>query len=217
METAIVAMTDHGHTYDYPPAVRLQINDQNLAEYGAPPTSSMKGIFKSRVCSMSSAYSGAMPAIHHGAALAAEHADHHDASHSPCGTKAGAAQRSERNRRSFIDRHCHGGEGEDPARTVYGVPAEKIEVIPHGIPDFPFVEPDAAKARLGFDHKPIILTFGLLSPNKGIEVMIDAMPSILKRVPMRFMSCWARPIRTSFGVKARPTARAWLLARVRSG
>ena len=60
------------------------------------------------------------------------------------------------------------------------VPAEKIEVIPHGIPDSAFVEPDAAKAKLGFGGRAVILTFGLLSPNKGIEVMIDAMPSILK-------------------------------------
>src|SRR5208282_1917726 len=66
-------------------------------------------------------------------------------------------------------------------RTVYRVPAEKIEVIPHGIPDFAFVEPEKAKAEFGFSGKPVILTFGLLSPNKGIEVMIDAMPSILKR------------------------------------
>jgi glycosyltransferase involved in cell wall biosynthesis len=64
--------------------------------------------------------------------------------------------------------------------TVYDVPVEKIEVIPHGIPDFPFVEPDLAKVKLGFTAKPVILTFGLLSPNKGIEVVIDAMPLILK-------------------------------------
>ncbi len=68
-------------------------------------------------------------------------------------------------------------------RSVYDAPANKIEVIPHGIPDVPFTEPGAAKARLGFSRKSVILTFGLLSPNKGIEVMIDAMPSILKRQP----------------------------------
>ena len=73
--------------------------------------------------------------------------------------------------------------GRELLRTVYRVPAEKIEVIPHGIPDFPFVEPDQAKAKLGFGGRAVILTFGLLSPNKGIEVMIDAMPSILKSRP----------------------------------
>ena len=68
-------------------------------------------------------------------------------------------------------------------RTVYNVPAEKIEVVPHGIPDFPFIEPGPAKTKLGFAGKPVILTFGLLSPNKGIEVVIDAMPLILESRP----------------------------------
>jgi hypothetical protein len=63
---------------------------------------------------------------------------------------------------------------------VYGGNADKIDVIPHGIPDFPFVEPDAAKATLGLSGKTVVLTFGLLSPNKGIEVMIDAMPAVLE-------------------------------------
>ena len=73
--------------------------------------------------------------------------------------------------------------GRELLRSVYQVPDEKIEVIPHGIPDFAFVEPDAAKAKLGFSDRAVILTFGLLSPNKGIEVMIDAMPAILKSRP----------------------------------
>src|ERR1700716_353893 len=70
--------------------------------------------------------------------------------------------------------------GRELLRSVYQVPDDKIEVIAHGIPDAAFVEPEAAKARLGFSGRSVILTFGLLSPNKGIEVMIDAMPSILK-------------------------------------
>ena len=73
--------------------------------------------------------------------------------------------------------------GRDLLRAVYQVPAEKIELIPHGIPDYPFVEPDHAKRLLGFAGKAVILTFGLISPNKGIEVMIDAMPAILKSCP----------------------------------
>ncbi|WP_439953344.1 hypothetical protein, partial [Escherichia coli] len=68
-------------------------------------------------------------------------------------------------------------------RSVYRVPEDKIELIAHGVPDFPFVGPDAAKARLGFSGRSVILTFGLLSPSKGIEIMIDAMPAILKRRP----------------------------------
>jgi len=66
---------------------------------------------------------------------------------------------------------------------VYRVPAEKIELIAHGTPDVPFVEPEQAKAKLGFSNRTVILTFGLLSPSKGIEFMIDAMPSILNSCP----------------------------------
>jgi hypothetical protein len=73
--------------------------------------------------------------------------------------------------------------GRELLRTVYQIAEEKIEVIPHGIPDFAFVEPDNAKHKLGFADRSVILTFGLLSPNKGIEYMIDAMPSVLSACP----------------------------------
>ena len=73
--------------------------------------------------------------------------------------------------------------GHELLRSVHDVPARKIEVIPHGIPDFPFLETHHAKAKFGFGGKTIILTFGLLSPNKGIEIMLDAMPGIIKSCP----------------------------------
>ena len=73
--------------------------------------------------------------------------------------------------------------GREILRSVYDVPDYKIERIPHGIPDFPFLEPDDAKTKLGFSGKTIILTFGLLSHNKGIENVIDAMPGIIKSCP----------------------------------
>lgn len=66
---------------------------------------------------------------------------------------------------------------------TYGADPDKIVVIAHGIPDMPLVTPDRAKAALGFDGRDVILTFGLLSPNKGIETMIAAMPAILAQVP----------------------------------
>ena len=99
--------------------------------------------------------------------------------------------------------------GRELLRNVYRVPDDKIEVIAHGIPDFPFVEPDAAKAKLGFSNRSVILTFGLLSPSKGIEVMIDAMPSILQTARRtRSMSCSARRIPIWFATRAKPIARA---------
>jgi len=66
---------------------------------------------------------------------------------------------------------------------VYGLQRDKIAFVPHGIPDVPFAAPDAAKAARGFAGRKVVLTFGLLSANKGIETMIDAMPKLLERCP----------------------------------
>ena len=62
---------------------------------------------------------------------------------------------------------------------VFRVPAEKIDLIPHGIPDLPFEQPDMYKKRFSCQGKSVLLTFGLLSPNKGFESVIQAMPRIL--------------------------------------
>jgi glycosyltransferase involved in cell wall biosynthesis len=64
---------------------------------------------------------------------------------------------------------------------VFGVPGEKIDLIPHGIPNLPFVEPDVYKDSLSLGGKSVLLTFGLLSPNKGFESVIQALPRILSR------------------------------------
>jgi glycosyltransferase involved in cell wall biosynthesis len=64
-------------------------------------------------------------------------------------------------------------------REVFRVPAEKIDLIPHGIPDLPFEQPDLYKNRFSCQGKSVLLTFGLLSLNKGFESVIQAMPEIL--------------------------------------
>jgi len=66
---------------------------------------------------------------------------------------------------------------------VYGVSENKITIIPHGIPDVPFVDPNYYKDQFGVEGHKVLLTFGLLSPGKGIEYMIDAMPGIIKKHP----------------------------------
>src|SRR4029079_5298519 len=73
--------------------------------------------------------------------------------------------------------------GSDFLREIYGVATEKIDVIPHGIPDVPFVDPNFFKDQFGVEGKTVLLTFGLLSPNKGIEYAIEALPQILERHP----------------------------------
>jgi glycosyltransferase involved in cell wall biosynthesis len=65
----------------------------------------------------------------------------------------------------------------------YQTPSSKIDVIPHGIPDVPFVAPDDYKNQFGVCGKKVLLTFGLLSPNKGIQHVLHALPDVLAEFP----------------------------------
>jgi hypothetical protein len=66
---------------------------------------------------------------------------------------------------------------------VYRAPANKIDLIPHGIPDMPFADPNFFKDEFAVAGKQVLLTFGLLSPNKGIEYALRALPDILREFP----------------------------------
>ncbi len=64
---------------------------------------------------------------------------------------------------------------------IFKVPGSKIDMVPHGVPDLPFLDPNFYKDRFGVEGKAVLLTFGLLSPNKGIENVIEALPQILSK------------------------------------
>jgi glycosyltransferase involved in cell wall biosynthesis len=64
---------------------------------------------------------------------------------------------------------------------IFKVPGSKIDMVPHGVPDLPFLDPNFYKDRFGVEGKAVLLTFGLLSPNKGIENVIQALPDILSK------------------------------------
>jgi glycosyltransferase involved in cell wall biosynthesis len=66
---------------------------------------------------------------------------------------------------------------------VYQAPPAKIDLIPHGIPDMPLADPNSFKDQFGVEGKVVLLTFGLLSPNKGIEQVLNALPHILVEFP----------------------------------
>lgn len=66
---------------------------------------------------------------------------------------------------------------------TYGVAPDKIALVPHGIPDQPLAPAARAKADLDAGDRQVLLTFGLLSPNKGIEVVIEALPAIVRAHP----------------------------------
>ena len=68
-------------------------------------------------------------------------------------------------------------------REIYGAPTEKIDLIAHGIHDVPFEEPERYKDLFAVEGRPVLLTFGLLSPNKGIEYVLKALPAIVAEFP----------------------------------
>jgi len=182
--TCVVAMTDPGRTYDYPPAVRFQIRDEvvgdyaraaeflNNAAFDAVSLQHEYGIFGGEaggniVELLSRLDMPIVTTLH--TVLPQPTPIQRDVMHRIIDASTKIVVMSEI--------------GRELLRSVHDVPARKIEVIPHGIPDFPFLETHHAKAKFGFGGKTVILTFGLLSPNKGIEIMLEAMPDIVKSCP----------------------------------
>jgi glycosyltransferase involved in cell wall biosynthesis len=179
--TGIVAMNDSGSRYSYPASVVFTVNDSEITDY------------VEAAAFLNSQHFDVVSLQHEFGIFGGEAGEHVLALLSrlrmPVVTtfhtvlaRPKTAQRAVMSRIITLSSKIvvMAEKGRELLLTVYGVPLEKIEVIPHGIPDAAFVEPDRTKAELGFAEQPVILTFGLLSPNKGVEVMIDAMPRILE-------------------------------------
>ena len=184
VQSIIVAMTDHGHAYEYPSVVRRQIHDERPEEYAAAADFLNAGQFEVVCLQHEFGIFGGEAGGDILTLLSRLTVPIVTTLHTVL-SEPRAEQRAVLN--GIIDASSKviimAQKGRDLLKSVYGVPSDKIELIPHGVPDYPFVEPDVAKLKLGFVGRTIILTFGLLSPNKGIEVMIDAMPSILQSRP----------------------------------
>ena len=184
IDTCVVAMNDPSGAYDYPPPVRFQVRDDCISDYrkaaadlndAGPDVVSLQhefGIFGGDAGAniLELVFRLKMPIVttlH--TVLAAPSPQQRAVLDQIIDTSTRLVVMSEKSRH-FL-------------RSVHGVPDEKIEVISHGIPEYPFIEPERAKAKFGFSGKAVILTFGLLSQSKGIETVIDAMPAIIKSCP----------------------------------
>ena len=184
MESCVIAMTDPGCSYAYPEAVRFQIRDDLVSDYIDAAAALNKGGFE-------------IASLQHEYGIFGGDAGGHIVELSsrldmPIVTtlhtvlaQPSAAQHAVMQR--VIDASAKlivmAEKGKELLGTVHNVRASKIDVIPHGIPDFPFLETQHPKAKLGFSGKKVILTFGLLAPNKGIETVIDTMPAIIATCP----------------------------------
>ena len=66
---------------------------------------------------------------------------------------------------------------------IYDIDPATVQVIPHGVPDLPFVDPETIKPLVGLSGRPTVLSFGLLGPGKGYELAIRAMSGVVREVP----------------------------------
>jgi glycosyltransferase involved in cell wall biosynthesis len=178
----VLAMNDVGSKHDYPPRVRFEISETDLASYrraadflnvNAVDVVSLQhefGIFGGKAGSFLLALLRElrMPIVT---------------------TLHTILEAPDPQQRAVLDEVLQLSErvvvmsarGRAILREVHGVADEKIDLIPHGIPEIPLRS--ASKDRLGIAHKPVIFTFGLLSPDKGIDHVIDALPAVLARHP----------------------------------
>lgn len=179
--TTIIAMTDSDRAYDYPASVGFEVRQENLADYLAAADYINAGQFDAVSLQHEFGIFGGEAGGHILALLERLTVPITVTLHTVL-AEPSPAQRRVLERIMVLAARVivMADKGRALLLSSYGARPDKIAIIPHGIPDFPFVEPDAAKASLGFAGKTVILTFGLLSPNKGIEVMIDAMPAVLQ-------------------------------------
>jgi hypothetical protein len=168
VDTSIIAMNDHGHGYDYPPSVHCQVRDERLEDYARAADFLNDGRFD--VVSLQHEFGifGGEAGGHIMALLSRLTMPVVTTLHTVLAAPT-AVQRDVMER--IIDASARvvvmAEKARDLLRTVYRLPADKIEVIPHGIPAFAFLEPDEAKARLGFSGRSVILTFGLCRPTRA--------------------------------------------------
>lgn len=182
--TSVVAMNDAGRSYDYPDAVTLQIREDDVDSYiAAAAQLNATGI---DVVSLQHEYGifGGDAGAHIIELLKRLTMPVVTTLHTVL-PKPSPVQRTVMLK--IIDHSTRlvvmSNKGNEILQSVYGVPECKIDIIPHGIPDVPLRGSREAKERFGFADRTVILTFGLLSPGKGIETVIESMPDILQSCP----------------------------------
>jgi glycosyltransferase involved in cell wall biosynthesis len=182
VETLVVAMNDVGQSHHYPERVRFQVAEDDIAAYlRAAQYLNASGV---DVVSLQHEYGifGGKCGNHVLTLLRELHMPVVTTLHTIL-TSPSASQRATLEQVIALSARVvvMSQHGADTLHELYGVPAELLDVIPHGIPVA--AQGTRGKAQLGFAGQNVILTFGLLSPDKGVEFVIDAMPEILAGHP----------------------------------
>jgi glycosyltransferase involved in cell wall biosynthesis len=180
----VFAMTDHGGPYDYPPEVTLEIPSEQPMAYQA--AAAKLGEINPDVVFVQhefGIYGG--PAGEH-LMLLLEATDRpivtllHTVLDQPDPDQRRIFERLLARSARLIVMAEH---GRSILRETWKVPGDKVAVIPHGAPDRPFGPTEPFKEKLGFAGKDLLFSFGLLSPNKGLQNVIRALPAIVKQRP----------------------------------
>lgn len=178
------SVNDREEGYDYPPRVRFEITEQERDSYRrAAEFLNINNVEVLSVQHEFGIYGGAagshllellrhvrMPVV----------TTLHTVLQAPDGDQRAVMAELDRLSNRFI---VMAERGKNLLESVYGVAPEKIDLIPHGVIDLPFMDSNFYKDEFGVEGKTVLLTFGLLSPNKGIEKVIEALPAILERHP----------------------------------
>ncbi len=182
LDAFVVAMNDVGKTYAYPEAVRFEIEQADPASYQR--AADFLNVTAADVVSVQHEYGifGGKAGAHLLSLLADVRAPIVTTLHTIL-AEPSADQRAVMSRLTELSERIivMSENGGRLLSQVHGVSPDKIDFIPHGIPTVP--RDDTSRRSLGVMDRQVILTFGLLSPDKGVEYVIDALPAILERVP----------------------------------
>jgi len=184
VKTWVVPVTDPGSRYDYPAEARFECTEDDLESYRR--AAEFLNLSNVDVVSLQHEYGifGGEAGSHVLTLLRELRMPVHTTLHTVLAAPTATQRR-------VMDELLHLSarlavmteRGRELLETVYGVSAGRIDVIPHGIPDMPFVDPEFHKDRFGLAGKSVLFTFGLLAHNKGIETMIAALPRIVATHP----------------------------------
>jgi len=183
-QCAVVAVNDLAEGYSYSPEVRFEIPEQHLTSY-------------QQAADFLNMHSADVVSVQHEFGLFGGPAGSHllwllRALRAPVVTTLHTVLKDPNNDQRRVMRELvqlstrlvvMSAKGEAFLREIYAVPASKIDLIPHGIPDMSFVDPNYFKDEFGVSGKKVLLTFGLVSPNKGIEYALQALPDIVREFP----------------------------------
>jgi glycosyltransferase involved in cell wall biosynthesis len=179
-ECFAVPVNDREGGYEYPDVVRFEVEEQDLSSYQrAADFLNISNV--DIVCLQHEFGIFGGPAGSHLLALLRELkmpvvTTHHTVLREPSSEQRGVM-------RELIARSTRlvvmADRGRQMLQDVYQAPPGKIDVIPHGIPNIPFVDPNYYKDQFGVEGRVVLLTFGLLSPNKGVQHVLNALPRIL--------------------------------------